>query len=231
MTEEDKYGILPLLEKALGNPFIYDSLESSPDLVVSAIWEDVYASLQLCEKEDSSPEKVIEIVRRLCGSDLLAEESCGIFSVIKLTLPNNVCYLHKNQGSYYILPMYKSVKRLKTRIDPYVAADLIMEFDRYAPTILRRIEDRITERKQEKILIDIIRASAYGMIETLKREKRIRIPDSIKRVDILVSKDGRILANFVCPPNYRSIKCKLENFEERLVKTFGTNLLEGFPMR
>ena len=231
MTEEDKYGILPLLEKALGNPFIYDSLESNPDLVVSAIWEDVYASLQLCEKEDSSPEKVIEIVRRLCGSDLLAEESCGIFSVIKLTLPNNVCYLHKNQGSYYILPMYKSVKRLKTRIDPYVAADLIMEFDRYAPTILRRIEDRITERKQEKILIDIIRASAYGMIETLKREKRIRIPDSIKRVDILVSKDGRILANFVCPPNYRSIKCKLENFEERLVKTFGTNRLEGFPMR
>ena len=221
MTGKDKYGILTLLEKALEDPYIYDSLASNPSLVVTSIWEEVYAGLELCETEDTSPANVIEILRRLCGGNIGIEESCGLFSMIKLTLPNNVCYLHKNQGSYYILPMYRSVIRLKTKIKADVAADVIMEFDRHAPTILKRIEDRITERKQEKILIDIVRATAYGMLETLKREERITLPESVKRVDILVSKDGRILANFVCPPHCRSIKCKLENFKDRLLKRFG----------
>ena len=223
MTGKDKYGILTLLEKALEDPYIYDSLASNPSLVVTSIWEEVYAGLELCETEDTSPANVIEILRRLCGGNIGIEESCGLFSMIKLTLPNNVCYLHKNQGSYYILPMYRSVIRLKSKIKADVAADVIMEFDRHAPTILKRIEDRITERKQEKILIDIVRATAYGMLETLKREERITLPESVKRVDILVSKDGRILANFVCPPHYQSIKCKLENFKDRLLKRFGTD--------
>jgi hypothetical protein len=223
MTGKDKYGILTLLEKALEDPYIYDSLASNPSLVVTSIWEEVYAGLELCETEDTSPANVIEILRRLCGGNIGIEESCGLFSMIKLTLPNNVCYLHKNQGSYYILPMYRSVIRLKTKIKADVAADVIMEFDRHAPTILKRIEDRITERKQEKILIDIVRATAYGMLETLKREERITLPESVKRVDILVSKDGRILANFVSPPHCRSIKCKLENFKDRLLKRFGTD--------
>ena len=219
MTGEDKYGILQLLEKALENPFIYDNLESNPDLVVTTIWEGVYAGLQICDTNDASPTNVIDKLKSLCGDNLKIEESCGLFSIIKLTLPNNVCYLHKNQGSYYILPMYKSVIRLKTRIKADDAADLIMEFDRHAPTILKRIEERITERKQEKILIDIVRATAYGMVETLKREKKIKVPE---KVNILASNDTRILANFIQPPHTKTIKCRLENFEDRLLKRFGT---------
>ena len=219
MTGKDKYGILTLLEKALEDPYIYDSLASNPSLVVTSIWEEVYAGLELCETEDTSPANVIEILRRLCGGNIGIEESCGLFSMIKLTLPNNVCYLHKNQGSYFILPMYRSVIRLKTKIKADVAADVIMEFDRHAPTILKRIEDRITERKQEKILIDIVRVTAYGMVETLKREKKIKVPE---KVNILASNDTRILANFIQPPHTKTIKCRLENFEDRLLKRFGT---------
>ena len=75
MTGEDKYGILPLLEKALEDPYIYDSLASNPSLVVTSIWEEVYAGLELSETEDTSPANVIEILRRLCGGNIGIEES------------------------------------------------------------------------------------------------------------------------------------------------------------
>lgn len=219
MCVEDKYGILVHLEKTLDDPMVYDRLSSSPDLVVSAILQKVYSSFTLCDDEDPYPEKVIEILRRLSGEKIEAEESCGIFSVIKLTLPNSICYLHRNQGSYYILPLYKSVTRLKTRIKPEQAAEVIMEFDRFAPTIQKRIEERISERKQERILIDIVRTTAYAMIETLKRENKIYVPE---RIDILASKDSKLFASFIYPKHYRVIKCTLDQFEEKLIERFGT---------
>ena len=147
MTDQDKYGIRAKIQEVLQAPGTRYMFASRPDLIVSSIWEEVYTSMPLCDPEDSSLFTVIEHLKQRYPL-IKIEESCGLFSVTKLTLPYNVCYLHKCQGSYYILPMYKSVRRFYTRLEPEVAADLILEFDRISNVILKGIEDKKMEITQ-----------------------------------------------------------------------------------
>ena len=76
------------------------------------------------------------------------------------------------------------------------AADLILEFDRLAPLILRRIEDKVMEWKQKQLTLSLIKSSVSGVIESLKMKKRIAVPDKV-------------------------IRCSLEELEGRLLKEFG----------
>ena len=224
MTEEDKYGILAQLDEVLKNPDTQDWLARRQDLIVNAIWEEVYVKMPLCDPNDSSLRRVVEILRDRCGDNLKVEESCGIFSVTKLTLPHNVCYLQRCQESYHILPMYKSVRRFYTRLEPEVAADLILEFDRCAPIILKRIEDRIAEQKRDMLVREMVKTTAVSIIEKLKSDGRITVPDEVK-----VSANSITLVH-VRFKSHKVIHCRLDNLENQLLKKFGSpnnNLSKG----
>jgi hypothetical protein len=216
MTDNDKYGIQAKLQEIIDAPETRYMLESRPDLIVSAIWEEVYPLMPLCEPEDSSIFTIIELLKKKCDT-IKVEESCGLFSVMKVTLPNNVCYLHKCQGSYYILPMYKNVRRFYTRLEPEVAVDLILEFDRCAPIILRAIEDKKLEITQKALTIQLMRATILGIIESLKAQGRIKVPD---RVVVNGASPKRISVCFMSNP---VIHCKLEDLEARLIEKYGTD--------
>ena len=214
MTDNDKYGIQAKLQEIIEAPETRYMLESRPDLIVSAIWEEVYPLMPLCDPEDSSIFTIIELLKKKCDT-IKVEESCGLFSVMKVTLPNNVCYLHKCQGSYYILPMYKNVRRFPTRLEPEVAADLILEFDKCAPVILKLIEDKVLERKQKALTSNLIKATTLGVIKTLKDQGVIQVPD-----EVVVSGTTPECIN-MCFQSHKVIRCKLENLEQELIERFG----------
>ena len=215
MTSEDKYSIVQQLEESLQKPEILARLEHYPDVLVSAIWEEVYPKMPLCDPDDSSPERLMQVLKQRYGASLKIEESCGLFSIIRLTLSNSVCYIHKCPGSYYILPMYRNVRRFHTRLEAEDAADLILEFDRLAPLILRRIEDMVMEWKQKQLTLSLIKSSVSGVIESLKRKKRIAVPDKVTISGTSLSKIN------VCFKSHKVIRCSLEELEGRLVKEFG----------
>ena len=215
MTSEDKYSIVQQLEESLQRPEILSRLVYSPDVLVSAIWEEVYPKMPLCDPEDSSPERLMQILKKRCDASLKIEESCGLFSIIKLTLPNNICYIHKCPGSYYILPMYRTVRRFHTRLQPEDAADLILEFDRLAPLILRRTEEKIMEWKQKQLTFDVIKSSATSIIESLKRQKRIDVPEKVTISGVSLSKIN------ICFQSNKVIHCSLDELEGLLLKRFG----------
>lgn len=214
MTQQDKYGIRTQIDQTLKSHAMNHLLTVRPDKVVSSIWEEVYINMPLCNPEDSSPYRVIEILNERCGEGFKVEESCGLFSMIKLTLPNSVCYLHRCQGSYYILPMYKTVRRFHTRLEPEVAADLIIEFDRSAPVILRRMEERKLELKQKEMTREILKASALGIIDHLKQEQRISVPDKVTISGVTPAKIN------VCFKSHKAISCRLEDLESMLIKSY-----------
>ena len=175
MTSQDKYTIVQQLEESLQKPEILARLVYSPDVLVNAIWEEVYPKMPLCDPEDSSVERLMQVLIKRCGASLKIEESCGIFSIIKLTLPNNVCYIHRCPGSYYILPMYRTVRRFHTRL---------------------KAEEKVMEWKQKQLTLSLIKSSAAGVIESLKSQKRIAVPDKV-------------------------IHCSLEELEGLLLEKFG----------
>ena len=214
MTDNDKYGIQAKLQEIIEAPETRYMLESRPDLIVSAIWEEVYPLMPLCDPEDSSIFTIVELLKKKCNT-IKVEESCGLFSVMKVTLPNNVCYLHKCQGSYYILPMYKNVRRFYTRLEPEVAVDLILEFDRCAPIILKAIEDKKLEITQKALTLQLMRATILGVIESLKAQGLIKVPD---RVVVNGASPKRIS---VCFQSHRVFHCKLENLEQELIERYG----------
>ena len=53
MTSQDKYSIVQQLEESLQKPEILARLENYPDVLVSAIWEEVYPKMPLCDPDDS----------------------------------------------------------------------------------------------------------------------------------------------------------------------------------
>ena len=215
MTDLDKYSIRASIEKTLSAtnevPYLF---ESRPDKIVSTIWEDVYVNMPLCDPEDPTIVTVIEHLKKRCGT-IKVEVSCGLFSVIRLILPNNICYLQKCQGGYYILPMYKNVRRFPTRLEPEMAADLILEFDRFAPVILKSIEDKVLERKQKALTSNLIKATTLGVIKTLKDQGVIKVPD-----EVVVSGTTPECIN-ICFQSHKVIRCKLENLEQELIERFG----------
>ena len=215
MTSQDKYSIVQQLEESLHRPEILSRLVYSPDVLVNAIWEEVYPKMPLCDPEDSSVERLMQVLIKRCGASLKIEESCGIFSIIKLTLPNNVCYIHRCPGSYYILPMYRTVRRFHTRLKAEDAADLILEFDKCAPLILKRTEEKVMEWKQKQLTLSLIKSSVSGVIESLKRKKRIAVPDKVTISGTSLSKIN------VCFKSHKVIRCSLEELEGRLLKEFG----------
>ena len=75
------------------------------------------------------------------------------------------------------------------------AADLILEFDRLAPLILGRIEDKVMEWKQKQLTLSLIKSSVSGVIESLKMKKRIAVPDKVIRC-LLEELEGRLLKEF-----------------------------------
>ena len=137
-----------------------------------------------------------------------------MFSLIRLTLPNSVCYLQRCQGSYYILPLYKTVRRFHTRLEPEVAADLILEFDRFAPKILNQIDKKKRELKQKEMTRELVKISALGIINRLKNEKMISIPDDVT-VNGLTTDKIEVHFN-----SGEVISCKLENLANRLYEYF-----------
>ena len=214
MATQDKYGILGRFEAILESPEFRNNFAWRPDELVSALWEETYLEMPLCDPEDTSPESVITILRHACGESFKTDESCGLFSIIRLTLPHSTCYLHRCPGGYYILPIYRSVRRFQTRLQPNDAAELIMEFDRNAPMILKRIEDMILERKQKAMTMELIRATCTGMIESLKRLEQISAPD-------IYSISGTSLSEVhICFKGHRVLHCPLEKPETTLLKRF-----------
>ena len=214
MTDQDKYGIRAKIQEVLQAPGTRYMFASRPDLIVSSIWEEVYPSMPLYDPEDSSLFTVIEHLKQRCPT-IKIEESCGLFSVTKLTLPYNVCYLHKCQGSYYILPMYKSVRRFYTRLEPEVAADLILEFDRFANIILKGIEDKKMEITQNALTFELMKASVLGIVEMLKKQGRISVPDEV----VINSASPKRVS--ICFKSHKTIHCKMENLERELLERFG----------
>lgn len=221
MISQDKYSIVQQLEVNLQRPEIISRLVYSPDTLVSAIWEDIYPKMPLCDPEDPSPERLMLMLKKRCDASLKIEESCGLFSIIKLTLPNNICYIHKCPGSYYILPMYRTVRRFHTRLQPEVAVDLIMEFDRLAPIILRRAEEKVMEWKQKELTFDVIKSSATSIIESLKRQKRIDVPEEVTISGVSLSKIN------ICFQSNKVIHCSLDELEGLLLKKFGKRDKDG----
>lgn len=215
MTNQDKYGIQAKIQEVLQAPETHHMFASCPDLIVSAIWEEVYLSMPLCDPEDSSPYRVVEILKSRYGDGLKVEESCGLTSVITLHLPNSICYLDKCQRSYYILPMHKMVRRFYTRLEPEVAADLILEFDRFAPIIFRKIEEKKQEHRQREIIQQLLKESAIAIIESLKREHKINVPDEVR---ISGTTAARIS---ICFKSHKAINCPLDQVESILIERFG----------
>ena len=214
MTDQDKYGILAKIQEVLQAPGTRYMFASRPYLIVSSIWEEVYPSMPLCDPKDPSLFTVIEHLKQRCPT-IRIEESCGLFSIIKLTLPNNVCYLHKCQGSYYILPMYKSVRRFYTRLEPEVAADLILEFDRFSNVLLKRIEDKKMEITQNALTFELMKASVLGIVEMMKKQGRITVPDEV----VVNSASPKRVS--ICFKSHKTIHCQLENLERELLERFG----------
>ena len=95
MATQDKYGILGRFEAILESPEFRNNFAWRPDELVSALWEEIYLEMPLCDPEDTSPESVITILRHACGESFKTDESCGLFSIIRLTLPHSTCYLHR----------------------------------------------------------------------------------------------------------------------------------------
>lgn len=215
MTQQDKYGISAQIDKVLESQAKNALLASRPDMVVSSIWEEVYTNMPLCDPEDSSPYKVTEILKSLCGDNLKVEESCGLFSLIRLTLPNSTCYLHRCQGSYYILPLYKTVRRFYTRLEPEVAADLILEFDRFAPKILNQIDKKKRGIKQKEMTRELLKTSVLGIINRLKNERMISVPDEVTVSGATTAKIN------ICFKSHKPIHCRLEDLERILIQQYG----------
>ena len=215
MTTQDKYGIAQQLKESIQKQYIVSVLGSRPEALVNDIWEEIYPKMPLCDPKDSSPERVIEILKKRCGDSIKVEESCGLFSVICLTLPNSICYIHRCPGGYYILPMYRNMRRFHTRLQPEDAAGLILEFDRLAPVILKRIKDKILEMKQKRLTHELIKSSVTSVIESLKRQNRIQVPDEVTIGGISLSKIN------VCFKSHKVIHCSLDDLENRLLKEFG----------
>lgn len=216
MTDQDKYRIQAKTQEVLQAPETRYMLGSRPDLIVSSIWEVVYPSMPLCDPKDSSLFTVIEHLKQRCPT-IKIEESCGLFSVTKLTLPYNVCYLHKCQGSYYILPMYKSVRRFYTRLEPEVAADLILEFDRFSNVILKGIEDKKMEITQNALTFELMKASVLGIVEMMKKQGRITVPDEV----VVNSASPKRVS--ICFKSHKTIHCKMEELEDILLEKFGVD--------
>lgn len=215
MEMTDKYGIRVQIEDSLQSHEILATLAYRPEILVSSVWEEVYLKMPLCDPEYSSVERVIEVLKDRCGDNLKIQESCGLFSIMRLTLPNDVCYLHRCPGSYYILPMYRNVRRIHTRLKPEDAADLILEFDRFAPVMRKMIEDKILERKQKQMTSSLIKSSALGIIESLKRQKLIKVPENVTVGGVSPSQIH------ICFQSQKVIHCRLDELEGRLLKQFG----------
>lgn len=92
MTSQDKYSIVQQLEESLQKPEILARLEHYPDVLVNDIWEVVYPIMPLCDPDDSSPERLMQVLKQRCVASLKIEESCGLFSIILFTLSNSVCF-------------------------------------------------------------------------------------------------------------------------------------------
>lgn len=214
MVEQDKYKILEHFEAILESPEFKNNFAWRPEELVSALWEEIYPEMPLCDPDDTSPESVIAILRKAYGDSLRTEESCGLFSIIRLTLPNNICYLQRCPGGYYILPVYRSVRRFHTRLQARDAADLIMEIDRHAPMIMKRIEDMILERKLKTMTMNLIKATCTGVIKKLKKSKQISVPD-------IYTISGTSLSEIhICFQGCKVIHCPLEQLEATLLKKY-----------
>ena len=135
---EDKYNIRALLEQFYTD---HGNYLSSLSIFINTIWEELYPQLPLTDPEDSSPEAVLELLMSRCGGKVKVEESCGLFSQYKVTLSNSIFYLMKCPGSYYILPMYKNIRRFHTRMEPTVAADIILEINSLMPSIVAKYDE------------------------------------------------------------------------------------------
>ena len=68
MTSEDKYSIVQQLEESLQKPEILARLEHYPDVLVNDIWEVVYPMMPLCDPDDSSPERLMQVLKQRCGA-------------------------------------------------------------------------------------------------------------------------------------------------------------------
>lgn len=111
--------------------------------------------------------------------------------------------------------MYRTVRRFHTRLKAEDAADLILEFNSCAPLILRKTEEKVMEWKQKQLTLSLIKSSAAGVIESLKSQKRIAVPDKVTISCIDLSKIN------VCFKSHKVIHCSLEELEGLLLEKFG----------
>ena len=215
---EDKYKIRDLLEKFYND---HGNYLSSQSVFINALWEELYPQMPLSDPEDSSPEAVLEILKSRCGDMIKIEESCGLFSQYKVTLSDSIFYLMKCPGSYYILPMYKNIRRFHTRMEPTVAADIILEINSLMPSIVAKYDELITSRKARAASRAILRTTAKSIIERLVEQSKIDVPGEVAI--------GGIDTNCVnvCFTSIPVIHCPLEELEERLIRQFGKDSCNG----
>ena len=71
------------------------------------------------------------------------------------------------------------------------------------------------EWKQKQLTLSLIKSSAAGVIESLKRQKRIAVPDKVTISGSDLSKIN------VCFQSQKVMHCSLEELEGMLLKKFG----------
>lgn len=82
MTSQDKYSIVQQLEESLQKPEIPAKLEHYPDVLVNDIWEVAYPMMPLCDPDDSSPEKLMQVLKQLTLS-LIKSSVSGVIESLK----------------------------------------------------------------------------------------------------------------------------------------------------
>ena len=218
MEIQDKYGIQDVIESHFKTNGVLEVSDRHFTMkCIAAIWEDVYVGMPLKDTEDRTIEKLLDAIQSISGeSELKIQNSCGLFSQMKLTLTHGTWYLERAEGGYYILPEYRAGRRFLTRLDASVAADLILTFDLYIPVIQARAESELRRRKEAMMMAEVIKMTVVGIVQALEKEERIKVPG---RPYVRGINPQKIHVYFEGSPDV--ITCNLEKIEERLLKKYG----------
>ena len=77
------------------------------------------------------------------------------------------------------------------------------------------------EWKQKELTFDVIKSSATSIIESLKRQKRIDVPEEVTISGVSLSKIN------ICFQSNKVIHCSLDELEGLLLKKFGKRDKDG----
>ena len=218
MELQDKYGIQDIIDSHFKTQGVLEVSDRHFMMkCIASIWEDVYVGMPLKDTEDRTIEALLDAIRSISGeSELKIQNSCGLFSQMKLTLTHGTWYLERAQGGYYILPEYRAGRRFLTRLDACVAADLILTYDSYIPVIVARAESELRQRKEAMMMTEVFRTTVVGIVKALEKEERIKVPG---RPYVRGINPQKIHIYFEGSPDV--ITCSLEKIEERLLKKYG----------